>query len=77
MKGQKETSRTYCPSMVSIGNAPKSRHLHLVNCFQEGMLELIVQWGSVSADFRPFHTDVGEGEGKEEKYEIDRKSKSE
>ena len=49
MKGQKETSRTYCKRswLLSVfgqyrEDAPLSkvpRHLHLVNCFQEGMLE--------------------------------------
>ena len=54
-------------SVVNIGNAPLlPRHLHLVNCFQEGMLEFDGPMDSVSADFRPLHREVG-GEGKKRK----------
>ena len=47
VKGQKETSRTYCKqrgtclSVFNIRKAPMlkvSRHLHLFHCFQEGMV---------------------------------------
>ena len=53
-----------CLSVVDIGNAPmplRSTAFYLVNCFQKGILELTVLWGSVPADFRPFHREVGEG----------------
>ena len=56
-----------CLFVVNFGNAPVPkvpRDLHQVNCFQEGMLEFEVPWGSVSADFRQFK--VG-GEGKRKK----------
>ena len=50
------------------------RHLHRVNCFQEGVLEFDGPIGSVSADFRQFQ--VG-GEGKKEaRYGTDKKSES-
>ena len=56
-----------CLSVVNIGNAtvPKvPRHLYLVSCFQEGMLEFGDLMGSVSADFRPLQV---WGEGKKRK----------
>ena len=74
MKGQKETSAPTtniagsCLSVVSIGNAPMpkiQRHLHLINSFHEGMLKFdgAMRQCFSRADFRPFHREVGEGEG--------------
>ena len=72
MKGQ---NKRPAPS----GNTPMPkvpRHLHLDNCFQEGMLEFDDPlW--VLADLRPFRTEWGRVRGKEEeRYGIDWKSKS-
>ena len=48
LKGQKETSRTYCKHSRHLSvcgqyrkrsSAKISRHCHQVNCFQQGMLE--------------------------------------
>ena len=63
--------------MVNNGNAPVlnvPRHLHLVNCFQEGMLE---SDGPLEQCFSRFPTvsSRGRGEKEEERYGIDKKSK--
>ena len=53
------TASTYL-LVVNIGNAPipeVPRYFHL--CWN-----LTVLWGSVSAGFRPFHREVGEGGGR-------------
>ena len=49
------------------------RYLHPVNCFQEGMLEFD---GSMGQCFSRFSQRSGGGGKEEEKYGIDRKSKS-
>ena len=53
------------------------RHLHLFNCFREGMLEFYTPAAqcSVSADFRPFDREARRGRGEEEeRYGKDRKN---
>ena len=58
------------------------RHLYLVNCFKEGMLEFDDPMGqcfgilAIISQRRSVCVCVGGGGGEEERYGIDRKSKS-
>ena len=69
-----------CLSVISKGNDPMSkvpRHLHQVNCFQEGMLAFDGPKTVFQQIFDSFTDNLGRGDGGEaERYGIDRKNKS-
>ena len=68
-----------CLTMISIGSTTMSKvkqHLHLVNCFQEGMLEFDCPMGQCLVIFPTVSQRGGWGGGEEERYGIDWKNKS-
>ena len=68
-----------CGQYRQRSNAKRSTAANLINCIQEGMLELDGHVGQCLSRFPTVSErswgEWGQGEGEEEKYEIDRKSK--